>query len=100
MFTYRLAAHLGMMVCELDERMPASEFTHWMALWRMDPWGTQRDNMHAGILASILANVHRKKNAKAYTVDDFMFRDRHSKRESDTRGFFAGLKSLAKRKKD
>lgn len=87
------------MVCEIERDMPSSELTEWMAYYRLEPFGQERDNLHAGMIASILANVYRKKGAKNFTVDDFMVRDREAQREKSTLGFLAGLKRLAKPKK-
>lgn len=87
------------MVCEIERDMPSSEFTEWKAYYRLEPFGPERDNLHSGMIASILANVYRKKGAKAFTTDDFMYRDRGTRGEVETRGFLSGLRRLAKPKK-
>ena len=44
----------------------------WMAYCNIDPFGGERLDLHAGIVASTIANVNRKKSAKPYTARDFM----------------------------
>jgi protein required for attachment to host cells len=43
-----------------------------MAYDEVEPWGEWRADVRAGIIASTLANIHRKSGAKAYTAADFM----------------------------
>lgn len=53
--------------------MSAREFAEWSAFYDKDPWGDQRGDVRAGIIASTLANIHRAKHAKAFTPLDFMW---------------------------
>lgn len=50
--------------------MSSAEFTLWQAYDRIDPWGDERRQM--ALLAAVIANVYRKKGAKAFTADDFL----------------------------
>lgn len=52
--------------------MPSSEFSEWMAFAALEPFGENRADLRAGIVASTLANIHRKKGAKAFAPTDFM----------------------------
>lgn len=80
--------------------MPASELTEWMAFYRLEPFGVERDNYHAGLIASLLYNVHRGKKNSPMSPDDFMLRDIVEKKERDTAAFLGGLRSLAQREVD
>lgn len=52
---------------EVDSR----ELTEWMLIYREDPWGGFRSDLHAGIVASTMANVMKSKG-KSYAPKDFM----------------------------
>lgn len=53
--------------------MRPSELGYLLALWRIDPWGEQRADLRAGIVASTLANVHRDpKRTPPYKAAQFM----------------------------
>jgi len=95
---FRLALALGRTVSELERDMPSSELTEWMSYYKLEPFGQERDNWHSAQIASILANVNRRKNAPAVPVDDFMYRDRTTRKQSETKGFLAGMMALAKPK--
>lgn len=43
-----------------------------MAFDRISPFGDERADLRTGILASLTANIHRKKGAAAFTPADFM----------------------------
>lgn len=43
-----------------------------MAYYRVSPFGDERADLRMGILASLLANVYRKKGVKAFAPRDFM----------------------------
>jgi len=80
--------------------MPSSELTEWLAYYKLEPFGAERDNYHAAMIASLLANSNRRKNTPAIPVSEFMYRDRYTQKATETKGFLAGLAALAKRKKD
>ncbi len=52
--------------------MGSAELTQWQAFYAVDPWGSWRDNYHAGLIATTVANYsgHAK---KAVTVQSFMY---------------------------
>lgn len=57
-----------------------------MAFYQIDPFGGVRGDVQAGMIASVLANIHRdtKKRAKPYEVTDFMpFAERKKERLAD-----------------
>jgi hypothetical protein len=54
------------------EEMSSSEVADWMAYERLEPWGEERADLRTGILASLVANVTRGKDQKAFGPADFM----------------------------
>lgn len=62
-----------MTVQELLARISSQELSEWMAYYSLEPWGTETDDLRAGIVASTIANVNRdpKKRRKPYTAQDF-----------------------------
>ncbi len=48
------------------------QLAEWQAFERIDPFGNERADLAAGIIASTIANVHRGKRSKAYDAGDFM----------------------------
>lgn len=52
--------------------MSARTFTEWQAYCTVEPFGPPAEFFRAGIVAAMLANVHRKKNQKPFTPEDFM----------------------------
>ncbi len=65
-----LARMLGCTLAELGARMTAEEYGYWMALHRHDPldggW------FQTGVIASVLANIHRDRSSKPYSAADFI----------------------------
>ena len=52
-------------------RCDSREFAEWLAYYELEPWGEERADLRAGIVASTIANVHRGKG-KAFQPGDFM----------------------------
>ena len=52
--------------------MSSRQFEEWATLYSQEPWGDWRADLRAGIVASTLANIHRKPKAPAFTPQDFM----------------------------
>lgn len=75
--------------------MPSAELTYWQAFYGIEPFGTTRDNFHAGIIASTFANAHSK---KTWSPNDFMLKTSDQKREDNGRKFLAGLARLSSKK--
>ena len=78
--------------------MGASELQEWMTYWRMEPWGSYRDNIHAGLIASTIANVYRSKNRRPVSFEEFMLSDRDLYKKKKTKETLAWMKSVATRK--
>lgn len=71
-FVFRLALALGATVAELEQRMGVLELTEWMAYYQIEPFGEERADLRAGIVAATVANTFRGKNSKAAAPQDFM----------------------------
>jgi hypothetical protein len=70
--------------------------------YQREPWGTWRDNAHAAMIASVMANAFRGEKSRTYSPDYFMLLDPEvaaSKRESEQRRksqlFIEYLKAVA-----
>ena len=65
---------LGTPVGEMLARMTSRELTEWMAFYQLEPFGPERGDLQAGIVASVVANANRdsKKQKKPFTPQDFM----------------------------
>jgi hypothetical protein len=61
--------------------MSARELDDWAAYWQVEPWGPFRDNLHAGLIASVIANVYRRKGSRAFTWVDFLLQERDPEAE-------------------
>ena len=48
------------------------DFAEWMAYSRLEPWGEERADLRAGIVASTIANSNRGKGQKPFKVADFL----------------------------
>lgn len=72
MFWHRLALALGRTVAELQSSMSSPEFNQWMAYYKLSPFGEDRADLRAGIIASTTANMHKKKGTKPFAPRDFM----------------------------
>ena len=60
-----------MTVRELLARIDSRELAEWMQFYAIDPFGTQRDDLQAGIVAATIANANSSKG-KAFQPIDFM----------------------------
>lgn len=47
-------------------------FTSWQAYYTLEPFGQERADLRAGIVASTMANALRGKRTRAYKPKDFM----------------------------
>lgn len=56
---------------ELLRSISSEELVEWAAYYRIDPFGSHRADIHAGIVASTLANIHARKGHR-FTPADFI----------------------------
>lgn len=62
-----------MTVQELLARISSRELTEWMEYYQMEPFGQERADLQAGVVASVVANVNRNsKSSKTWNPSDFM----------------------------
>jgi len=54
------------------EWMPAQTYYDWIVLEQVEPFGEAAHYLRTGIIASTIANVHRGKDSRAFTPEDFM----------------------------
>lgn len=74
-----MALGLGIPLAEV-EAMPYRHLRLLERYWLEEPWGAWRDNAHAGLVASTIANIFRKKGTRAVSFEQFMFADRKAQR--------------------
>jgi Protein of unknown function (DUF4035) len=51
--------------------MSPEEFMAWRVFDTLSPIGGERDDRHAALIASVIANVNRGAKQEAFTLDDF-----------------------------
>lgn len=54
------------------KQMSAKELAEWEMFYFLEPFGEYQTNYAAGIIASMIANVYKKKDAKSFVPDDFI----------------------------
>lgn len=69
----------GVPIYELEESMSSSIFTEAMNYYSIEPFGSKRDNMHAGLIAATVANVNISKKRDKMSPDDFMLKTKREK---------------------
>lgn len=54
-------------------RLTSGQWSDWLAFARLEPFGPQREDRRAGVLASLIANANRdpKKRAEAWGPEHF-----------------------------
>lgn len=90
-----LAGYLKMTVAELSQKLSSAELTYWIEHYRMEPFGQMRDNLHAGLIASTIANSNRRKGSAPITPDDFMLKSKKQKQQSSVDAFVEFLNAAA-----
>lgn len=97
MFLFRLSLALGRTVNELEQTLGSGELSEWKAYYSIEPFGQERDNWNAAIVAATVANYSGKlKTAK--NIDDFMFTHPQIKRDKETKKTLAMMKAMAIKK--
>ena len=66
-----------------------------MAYYRIDPFGTERGDLQAGIVASTIANVYRKKGATPATPNDFRLKFEGMSGRRSAKDIFSMVKTWA-----
>jgi len=69
-FAYRLALKLGWSnVDAMLRSMTARQYLEWLEFARVEPFGEDRADARAGIIARILANIYRDRGARPTPYD-------------------------------
>lgn len=84
-----------MTVDRLEIEMSSDEYSDWLTFYDLEPFGDTRNNIHAGMIASVMANQTRKKGTRAYSFKDFMIMNPDERREQATKEFVSFIKSAA-----
>ncbi len=63
---------------ELEREMSAAEYLDWQEFETLEPFGSWRDNWHAAMVATILANAFRSSSSRPSKISDFMYIDPES----------------------
>ena len=77
--------------------MSSRQLAEWIAYYQVEPWGEERADLRAGIVASTIANVNRSpKRTKPYTPHDFMprFEKEAETAEEKTQRLMAQMRSI------
>ena len=53
-------------------KIDSAEYSEWMAYHNIEPFTLSKADHILSVIASILANVHRKKGSRTYKSSDFM----------------------------
>ena len=61
-----------MTVRELLVRISSKELAEWMAFYKLEPFGEERADIRAAIVACTMANLWRGKSQPAHRLEDFM----------------------------
>lgn len=91
---FRLSLFWGIPVTEIEQTVSARELTDWARYWAKEPWGQQRDNAHAALVATVIANIHRGERQEPFTLNDFMLLDDESHHEKEAQRHKHGAQTL------
>ena len=63
-----------MTVTRLLAETTSAELSEWVAFYGLEPFGPERGDLQAGVVAATVANVNRdaKKQKRPYSAQDFM----------------------------
>ena len=67
-----MALALGKTVEQLGREMSSHELSQWMALYQIEPFGDERADLRAGIVASTIVNCTPRKDHRQYRPAEFM----------------------------
>ncbi len=94
---FRLALELGRTVAELEQSLGSGELTEWLVFYGIEPFGAVRDNLHAAIISSTIANYSGKLRTPIKNLTEFMIETPQVKRDRETRKTIAMMDAMAKR---
>jgi hypothetical protein len=64
-----------MSVRRAQHEIDSTEFTEWMAYYRLEPWGDAVADLRHGVLSSLIANANRdsKSRPQPFSPEDFIY---------------------------
>jgi len=68
-----------------------------MAYAQLEPFGERQADWRAGMLASVLANLHRRKRGRRFKPEDFMPQDKSARGERSWQEQLLRVETLAAR---
>lgn len=74
---HRLALALGMTIARLKDEMPVDELRDWYHFFSTRPFADEAADHQRGVLAMIVANIFRGKEAKPFAIDEFRVLNRN-----------------------
>lgn len=96
----KLSLALSTPVYELEQCMTSSEFSEYMEYDAIAPFGNERDNIHAGLIASAVINSSMSRPKKPVMPSDFMLKTTADRQAEDEKqkvqalmAFMMGLKN-------
>lgn len=96
MMICRIGALLGRPPSEV-RALPVSDVHLLSRYWMAEPWGAYRDNLHAAMIASTVANFGYRTARRRLDVKDFMLVAR-SRAQAENRSALVGLfRTIARR---
>jgi hypothetical protein len=93
----RLSLQWGIPQSEIENTCAASDVDEMFRFYSSEPFGAYRDNLHTGILASVIANVNRAPGGKKFLPQDFMVVDRVKRSSERVKGVVDFFKSIGRR---
>lgn len=78
---FKLAGHLGKWIWEV-EAMPASALCEYIAMYQIEPFGEDRDDLRTGYAAAVSYNLNRQRGQKAMKPSDFLPEFKPRKRQT------------------
>lgn len=61
-------------MAEAQARISSQEFVEWQAYARLDPFGSERGDVQAAVVAQTVANANRGPKTPAYKLEDFVLK--------------------------
>lgn len=80
--------------------MSSKELSLWIAYYNLHPFGVERDNLHAGMIASMVGNANLAKGKAPFSPTDFMMQSDKERRIKETQQTIAYLRAHAKPKQE
>lgn len=67
-----------------------------MEYQKLEPWGAWRDNWHAAMIATILANAHRDPKRPPTRMHEFFYKDPETASRQQDAEMLTGLRLMKK----